>query len=67
MQREQSVLLADALGELPAHYREVIVLRHLEGCSFQQVAERMGRSLDSVKNIWTRALGQLRTQMEESE
>ena len=28
--REQAVLLADALEQLPADYREVIVLRHLE-------------------------------------
>src|SRR5580700_1090251 len=30
-QREQAVLLADALGQLPDDYREAIVLRHLEG------------------------------------
>src|SRR5262249_19209353 len=28
--REQAVLLADALAELPPDYREVLVLRHLE-------------------------------------
>jgi RNA polymerase sigma-70 factor (ECF subfamily) len=58
--REQAVLLADALGELPDDYREVIVLRHLEGLTFPQVAERMGRSLDSVEKLWLRALGKLR-------
>jgi RNA polymerase sigma-70 factor (ECF subfamily) len=59
-QREQSVLLADALAELPEDYREVIVLRHLEGLTFPQVAERMQRSLDSVEKLWMRALVQLR-------
>src|SRR4051812_21605014 len=29
--REQAVLLADALGNLPEDYREVIILHHLEG------------------------------------
>jgi RNA polymerase sigma-70 factor (ECF subfamily) len=58
--REQAVLLADALGQLPETYREVIILRHLEGLSFPEVARRMQRSLDSVKNLWARALGQLR-------
>ena len=58
--REQAVLLADALDRLPADYREVIILRHLEDLSFPDVARRMGRSLDSVKNLWTRALGKLR-------
>src|SRR5262249_15792073 len=52
--REQAVLLADALEQLPETYREVLILRHLEGLPFADVAQRMGRSLDSVKNLWTR-------------
>jgi RNA polymerase sigma-70 factor (ECF subfamily) len=58
--REQSVILADALSQLPEHYREVIILSHMEGLSFPDVAQRMGRSLDSVKNLWARALARLR-------
>jgi RNA polymerase sigma-70 factor (ECF subfamily) len=58
--REQAVILADALQRLPDHYREVIILSHLEGLPFPEVARRMGRSLDSVKNLWARALGRLR-------
>jgi RNA polymerase sigma-70 factor, ECF subfamily len=58
--REQAVLLAEALRQLPEDYREVLILRHLEGLSFPNVARRMGRSLDSVKNLWTRALARLR-------
>src|SRR5262249_20367151 len=60
VRREQDVLLADALGELPDDYREVIVLRHLEGLTFPEVARRMGRSLDSVEKLWLRALARLR-------
>lgn len=60
VRREQAVLLADALERLPEAYREVIILRHLEGLKFPEVAERMGRSRDSVRNLWARALGQLR-------
>src|SRR5579875_1247911 len=37
--REQAVLLAEALKALPADYEEVIVLRHLEGLSFAEVAD----------------------------
>jgi RNA polymerase sigma-70 factor (ECF subfamily) len=59
-QREQAVLLAEALGELPENYREVIVLRHLEGLTFPEVAARMGRTVDSVEKLWMRALVQLR-------
>jgi len=58
--REQSVLLAEALEQLPDDYRDVIVLRNLEGQTFPEVARRMGRSLDSVEKLWMRALVKLR-------
>jgi RNA polymerase sigma-70 factor (ECF subfamily) len=64
--REQSVLLADALGELTDDYREVIILRHMEGLSFPEVARRMGRTLDSVKKLWPRAMVQLRRALGEN-
>jgi RNA polymerase sigma-70 factor (ECF subfamily) len=63
--REQAVLLARALERLPADYREVIILHQLEDRSFPQVAEHMGRSLDSVKNLWIRALARLRRSLGE--
>jgi RNA polymerase sigma-70 factor (ECF subfamily) len=58
--RDQGVILADALERLPEDYREVLVLRHLEELSFPEVADRMGRSVFSVKNLWARALARLR-------
>jgi RNA polymerase sigma-70 factor (ECF subfamily) len=58
--REQAVLLADALERLPADYREVIILRHLEGLTFPEVARRMGRTVASVEKLWLRALPRLR-------
>ncbi len=58
--REQAVLLAQALERLPEDYREVLILRHLEGMSFPEIAQRLERSLDSVKNLWARGLGRLR-------
>jgi RNA polymerase sigma-70 factor, ECF subfamily len=57
---EASLQLANALEALPDHYREVIMLRHLEGLPFAQVAERMGRSVESVEKLWVRALARLR-------
>lgn len=61
--REQAVLLADALEQLPADYREVILCRHMEGLGFGEVAERMNRSVDSVKKLWARGLVHLRRAM----
>jgi RNA polymerase sigma-70 factor (ECF subfamily) len=58
--REETVLLADALAKLPPDYGEVIVLRHLHGLPFADVAQRMNRSVDSVEKLWVRALARLR-------
>jgi RNA polymerase sigma-70 factor (ECF subfamily) len=60
---EEAVRLADALAQLPDDYREVLILRHLEELSFPDVARRMGRTLDSVKNLWARALAHMRDLM----
>lgn len=65
-EREQGVLLADAIAQLPPDYREVVVLRHLEELPFADVAQRMGRTVDSVQKLWVRALMNLRRLMKES-
>ena len=62
-QRERAVLLADALAALPEDYREVVVLHHIKGYPLSEVAQAMGRSLDSVKKLWARAMIQLRTSL----
>jgi RNA polymerase sigma-70 factor (ECF subfamily) len=61
------VLLADGLGRLPAAYREVIILSHLEGLGFPEVARRMGRSVDSVKNLWALARADVATTLARAE
>ncbi len=61
--REQAVVLADALRQLPPDYREVLILRHLEGLSFTEVARCMQRSVDSVEKLWVRGLARLRRSM----
>lgn len=60
IRREQSVLLAEALGRLPEEWRELLILRHLDGLSFPEVARRLGRTVDVVKKQWPRALASLR-------
>jgi RNA polymerase sigma-70 factor (ECF subfamily) len=60
--QELSCLLAERLSRLPGPYREVLVLRHLEGLSFSEVAERMRRPPGAVRVLWLRALERLRQQ-----
>jgi RNA polymerase sigma-70 factor (ECF subfamily) len=66
VQREQAVRLADALRRLPEESREVLILHHLQGLSMPDVARRLGRTLDSVKNRWLRGLARLRQLMGEA-
>ncbi len=60
VRREQPVRLANALEQLRQDYRDVLVLRHLEGLTFPEVARRLERSVDSVEKLWVRALDRLR-------
>lgn len=62
---EQSLQVAAALSRLPEDYQTVLVLRHLEGLSFPQVAARMGRSIDSVEKLWLRGLTRLKKEFGE--
>ncbi|WP_254509281.1 sigma-70 family RNA polymerase sigma factor [Anatilimnocola floriformis] len=55
-QRERSVLLANQLAKLKPDYRDVIVLRNLQGLPFEEVAERMNRKPSAVRMLWLRAI-----------
>ena len=61
--REQVVRFANALERLPESYRNVILLRHVEGLPFAEVARRLKRSVDSVQKLWVRGLDRLRKEM----
>ena len=61
--RELAVFLADAIERLPDDHRDVLLLRHFRGLSFDEVAKQMDRTPDGVRHLWSRALGKLRKQM----
>jgi RNA polymerase sigma-70 factor, ECF subfamily len=44
-------VLCDALAELPQQQREIVVLRHLAGFSPTEIAQRLGRSEDSIHGL----------------
>ena len=55
--------LADALAELPALMREAVVLKHCQGWTMQQIAERMDRTVPAVASLLRRGLEQLRSRL----
>ena len=64
VQQEAVATLANGLAELPEDYREAMILYHLDGLKIREVAEQMGRSIDSVKKLLPRAFLRLQSVIE---
>lgn len=65
--QERSVHVADALAELPDDYREVLMMRSIEGLSFSEVAERIGRSQGATRMLWLRGIKKLKDRLQAKE
>lgn len=48
--------LEKAIDELKPDYREVIVLAKIDGLSYKEIADRLGKSIDSVGHLLSRAM-----------
>jgi RNA polymerase sigma-70 factor (ECF subfamily) len=59
-QREASTILSARLAQLAPRYREVLVLRNVEGLSFDEVAGRLHRTPAAARMLWLRAIQKLR-------
>lgn len=67
MNREELARVQVAFEELPADYREVIVLARVVGLPHSEIAERMQRSPGAVRVLLSRALARLATLVDEDE
>ena len=47
--RRREITIQDAISSLPAKYREVIVLRHQQDKSYEEIAEQLGLPVGTVK------------------
>lgn len=47
--QQRHAMLLDAIASLPERCREVVMLRHLEGLSYKEIAEQLGISPNTVK------------------
>jgi RNA polymerase sigma-70 factor (ECF subfamily) len=65
-QREQLLLLAEALAGLPQDQRTAVELHHLDGYSVVEVGHRMGKSAGSVAGLLHRGLKALRARLGDS-
>jgi RNA polymerase sigma-70 factor (ECF subfamily) len=56
---ERGASLREALEQLPAQQREVLVLRHIAGLSPGEIAERLGKTESSIHGLHHRGRGAL--------
>jgi RNA polymerase sigma factor (sigma-70 family) len=65
--REDTERWAELLAALPRGWREAVVLRHVEGLPYAEVAEVLGRPVGTVKTHAHRGVRQLREQLRQRE
>jgi RNA polymerase sigma-70 factor (ECF subfamily) len=53
------ILVRQALLQLPEHYREIILLRFVEGLKFKEIADCQDQSLEATKSLFRRAIASL--------
>ena len=54
--KEEMDKLEKAIDALKPEYREVIVLKRLEGLSYKEIGEKLGKSVDAVGMLLSRAM-----------
>ena len=59
-QIEDAELVREAMGHLPAEFREILVLRHLEGLSYKEIADIAQIPPGTVMSRLARARGKLK-------
>jgi RNA polymerase sigma-70 factor, ECF subfamily len=57
--------LTRALEQLSPHFREILVLRELEGCSYKEIAAITSRPMGTIMSALARARQQLRALLTE--
>lgn len=56
-------LLIEAIDSLPAGYKECVVLKDMEGLSYEEIAETMEITVEAVRSRLARARQQLRSRL----
>ncbi|NUL81246.1 MAG: sigma-70 family RNA polymerase sigma factor [Armatimonadetes bacterium] len=63
LRQELSAQIERAIDQMPTDYREVIILREYQGLSYEQVAEALDTTLESVRSRLARARAWLRQRL----
>jgi len=63
LRQEQEEMLQRVLNRLPENYRQAIVLRQREQCSFEVIGERLNCSAEAARKLWMRGLERLQEEL----
>lgn len=63
LRQERAELLAKALGGLSAEHRSILILREMEGCDYEQIAEILDLPVGTVRSRLHRARAHLRVEL----
>jgi RNA polymerase sigma factor (sigma-70 family) len=63
--QEESEVIERALSRLPALHVQVIRMRIEENLSFEEIGRRMGRSEEAARQIWRRAVAEVRQEVKD--
>jgi RNA polymerase sigma-70 factor (ECF subfamily) len=66
MANEQMQELHRAMERLPDDQRQILTLRYLEGRSFEDIGQIMGRTPNAARKLWGRAVERLQDEMDAS-
>ena len=64
LQTDDVRLIKQAMGNLPGRFRELLVLRELEGLTYRELAEVMGLPMGTVMSSLSRAREAFRSALE---
>ncbi len=64
MRSELTQALDRAMARLPEHYRQAVRYRHQDELPWDEIGQRMHCSADAVRMVWSRAIRQLKKEME---
>jgi RNA polymerase sigma-70 factor, ECF subfamily len=61
---DDQIMLRRAMSELPEAYKDILLLRFVEGLQFNEIAVERRQSLEATKSLFRRAVAALRKQVE---
>jgi RNA polymerase sigma-70 factor (ECF subfamily) len=61
---ERAEAVQRLLQKLPDDYRRVLLLRHQEDATFEEIGRRMHRSADAARKLWARAVERVEREWE---